>query len=328
MLEVFRKNLFFTSILLLPYVFIVRIGMLISPVGFVIDESSQTFLTSLVYSHSGDPLTQNIIACLLIFAQGLIVNYIFNIDKISRESTQLSGVFYVLFVSLIANTSGLTPVLIANTFMLLGLLHILNTYKNVQAVSQIFNGGFMIAMASLFYIPYAIFIVFGIFALLQLRSFKLLEKLQFLVGVITPYFLIFTLKFWNDQPFIEIEFLSDIFFRWPDLSIEYSLIEYIAIGVVLIISAACIVFYNTIVSKKAVQAKKKIEILYWFMFFWFLSYLILNTQIEIHLISIAIPISLLLGILSSESKNKIFYELLHLALIIIVFVGQFKLINF
>ena len=297
------------------------------PKGYSVD-AVDTFLTAAAFDYVVNPLVQNIFAGLLIFIQALIINYIFNQHKLSRESSLFSGVFYVLFVSLIPGASGLTPVLIANTFMLIALMYILNTYKNIQATSQIFNAGFMIAVASFFYIPYAVFILFGIVALLQLRSFKLVEKLQFLTGVITPYFLIFTLKYWYNLPFIEVRFLGDIFFRLPEISMEQPLIEYIAIGVMLLAAMAGVAFYGTVVAKKAVQIKKKIEILYWFMVFCMTAYLIFNTELTEHLLSLAIPVSLLTGILSTESKNKIFFELMHLLLIIIVFAGQFKLINF
>lgn len=328
MLEIFRKNIFINSLLLLPYIFLVRIGTLLMPQTYGADEISGTYIHAYIFNNLESPLMMNIIAGILIFIQALIINHIFLNQKISRESTLFPGVFYVLFVSLIADTSGLTPILIANTFMLLALNNTLNTYKNIRATPQIFNAGFMIAMASVFYIPYFIFILFGILSLLQLRSFKIREKLQFIIGVFTPYFLIFTLRYWYDLPFIEMGFLNDIFFRWPEISMDQPLIEYIAIAIVLIIALSCFVFYGNIVAKKAIQSKKKIEILYWYMIFSLIAYLVFNTKLEEHILSLAIPISLLLGILSSESKNKIFFELVHFLLIVIIFISQFHLISF
>lgn len=328
MLEIFRKNIFINSLLLLPYIFLIRIGTLLMPQSYGTDEISGTYIHDYIFNNLENPLMMNIIAGILIFIQALIINHIFLNQKISRESTLFPGVFYVLFVSLIADTSGLTPILIANTFMLLALNNTLNTYKNIRAIPQIFNAGFMIAMASVFYIPYFIFILFGILSLLQLRSFKIREKLQFLIGAFTPYFLIFTLRYWYDLPFIGIEFLNDMFFRWPEISMDQPLIEYIAITLILILALSCFVFYGNIVAKKAIQSKKKIEILYWYMIFSLIAYLVFNTKLEEHILSLAIPISLLLGILSSESKNKIFFELLHFMLIVIIFISQFHLISF
>lgn len=328
MLEIFRKNLFINSLLLLPYVLVIRMGTFFSTQKYIVDEASNTYFISHVYSYADTGLLQSIIASLIIFIQTLIVNYIFINQKLSKEATQFAGVFYVLFVSLIEESSGLTPILMANTFMLLALLSALKTYKNINATGSIFNCGFMIAMASLFYVPYFIYTVFGLITLLLLRSFNFKEKVQYIIGIITPYFLIFSIKYWYDIAFFEITFFNTIFFRWPEISREQPIIEYLAIGIILMMVVATIVFYGTLVAKKAIQAKKKIDILYWFILFCIVSYLIFNTKIQEHILSLSIPLSLLIAILASESKNKLFYELLHLMLIIIVFMSQFNLLNF
>ena len=322
MLEIFRKNVLINSLLLLPYVFLVRIGTFLLPQKYTLDQSNATFINSFVYNHIDNLFIQNIIASILVFLQALLVNYIFINQKISRDSTQFAGVFYVPFVSLIANTSGLTAILMANTFLLLALHNLLNTYKNINPTAQIFNSGFMIATASLFYVPYFAYFLFGIIAILQLRSFNILEKLQYFIGFITPYFLIFSIKYWFNIPFIEIQFFDKIFFRWPDITTGQQIIGYTAIGVILLVMVISILVYGTIVAKKAVQIKKKIEILYWLILFSIVAYSIFNTQIQEHILSLAVPLSFLVGILSSESKNKIVFELFHLILIIIVVIGS------
>lgn len=328
MLELFRRNIFINSLLLLPYIFFVRIGTLLMPQSYNTEFIQGSIVYSAVYVYLDNPLVQNIIAGFLIFIQALIVNYIFLNQKISRESTQFAGVFYVLFVSLIADSAGLTPILIANTFLLAGLLNILNSYKNTNATAQIFNAGFLIAIAALIYIPYTVFVLFGIVSLLQLRSFKLIEKIQFLVGIITPAFLIFTVKYWFDQPFIEAAFLKDIFFRWPEISLDQRIIEYVAIGIIVFIALIWVLLMGYIEDKKNIHARKKIRIIYVFMVFCLFAYLVFNTRLEEHILSLAIPNALLTGIIASESKNKLFFELLHFVLIIMIFIGQFNLIPF
>jgi hypothetical protein len=226
------------------------------------------------------------------------------------------------------DNNALLPVLVANTFMLLALKNILDTLKNNQATSYIFTSGFMIGVASLFYSPYFTFIVFGVISLLQLRSFKILEKLQFFIGIFIPYYFLFAYRYWNDIPFVELNFIKNIFFRWPALNVNSLLILYVS-AIVLIISVVfSIVNYGNITSKKAVQTQKKIDIIYWFMLFCLLSFLIFSTENTSHLITLAIPLAILTSIAASESKNRIFYELLHIFLIALIFIGQFKLINF
>lgn len=271
---------------------------------------------------------QNIMASILIFVQVLLINYIFIKHRLSREITLFAGLFYVLFVSVIAENCYLSNILIANTFIILAFKNILETYKVPQATAQIFNTGLMIGVASLFYSPYFAYLIFGVIALLQLRSFKILEKFQFFIGAGIPYFLLFTYRYWNDIPFVDIDFIRDIFFRWPSISSEELLIFYFAVLILLSGVIVSIFNYGTFTAKKTIQTQKKIDLVYWMLIFSLISFLIFSSERANHLISLAFPLALLIGISVSDTKNRIFYELLHIVLLSMVFISHFKLINF
>lgn len=327
MLEIFRKNLFINSVLLLPYIIIVRLGTLINPIGYTLKEESNV-LQKIVFYNITDPLVQNIIACILIFVQALLINYIFIKHRLSREITLFAGLFYVLFVSIIAENAFLSTILVANTFLILAFKNVLETYKVPQAAAHIFNTGFMIGVASLYYSPYFAYLIFGIFALLQLRSFKLLEKMQFFIGVGVPYFLLFAYRYWIDVPFVDVDFLKEIFFRWPSISSDELIVFYVAVFLLLAGVVVSIMNYGNFTAKKTIQTQKKIDLVYWLLIFSLISFLIFSSVRATHLLSLAFPLALLIGISVSDTKNRMFYELLHLVLLCLVFISQFKLINF
>lgn len=313
---------------MLFYIFVIRVGTVLNPKPFLIKEEESNILQKLLYTNISDPLVQNIIACILIYFHVLLLNYIFSKNKLARETTMFSGVFYTLFVSLVADNNALLPVLVGNTFILMALKNIFDTLKNTQATSQIFTSGFMIGVASLFYSPYFAFIIFGVISLLQFRSFKILEKLQFFIGIFIPYYFLFAYRYWNDIPFVELNFVKTIFFRWPAINVNSLLILYVSALVLLLTVIFTVINYGNITSKKAVQTQKKIDVTYWFMMFCLISFLIFSTEHTSHLVTLSTPLALLVSIGASESKNKIFYEVFHIFLIAIIFIGQFKLINF
>lgn len=327
MLEIFRRNLFINSVLLLPYIFIVRANTLINPVGFELNTNSN-FLQKLIFNNIVNPLAQNIFANLLIFVQALLINYIFIKHKLSREITLFAGLFYILFVSLIADNLLLSNVLIANTFIILAFKNLLETYNNSQSTAFIFNTGFMIGLASLYYSPYFAFIFFGVIALLLLRSFKFIEKIQFFIGVVVPYFLLFTYRYWNDIPFIELNFISEVFFRWPTIQTSGLVVFYVSVGMLLFGIVMGLFNYGNFTAKKSIQTQKKIDIVYWILLFCLISFLVFSSEQETHLMTLAFPLCLLIGISVSDTKNRIFYELLHIILLSLIFISQFKLINF
>lgn len=325
--EVFRKNLFLSNLLLLPYTFLVRIHTMINPVPHTKGEDSG-LLTELLLNAVTDPLTQNIIANVLIFIQALLINHIFAKNHFSKDSTLFAGVLYVLFCSLMADNNLLTPALLGATFIILALMYLLSTYKVPHATASIFNTGFMLAVASQFYIPYFSYILFGVVGMLILRSFKVLEKLQYIIGFFIPYFLVFTYKYWNDIPFAELDFLRKIFFRIPSISADQLIIFYVTFGVLMANILVSGLSYGAMGSKKSIQVQKKVDIIYWALLFSLVSFLVFRTVGVTHLITLSIPLSIITGTLVSESRNTLFNELMHIVLVALIQVAGFKLIGF
>ncbi|MBK9737290.1 MAG: hypothetical protein IPO92_21000 [Saprospiraceae bacterium] len=325
MLEIFRRNLFINNVLLLPYIFILRFDTLIKPIPYIVNKSENILIISLL-KHLSGPLWQNIFSNILIFFQVLLINHLFIKHRISREITLFSGIVYILLLGLVTTNSLLLPILIANTFVILALNCILDTYKLPDASANIFNSGFYIGFASVIYTPYFALILFGIIALLLLRSFKLQEKVQFIVGLSIPYIFLFTYKYWFDIKFIEFDFIRDIFFRIPIIHMDGYIVFYISIFVLFALVLVSLLSYGFFTSKKSIQVQKKIDIFYWLMLFCLISFLVFKTNDSQHLASLAFPVSIFIGILISDSKHKIFYELIHIMLIALIFITHFELI--
>jgi Family of unknown function (DUF6427) len=311
----------------LPYIFILRLNTLLNPIDYQ-THKAESILMDMLYKTIPNPLMQNIIANLLIFIQVLLINQIFIKNRISKEITLFAGLLYILFISIISENNLLSPILIANTFIILAVANLLNTYKLPNATVHIFNTGFFIGVASAIYTPYFTFILFGIIALLLLRSFRILEKLQFFIGLSLPYFFLFTYKYWFNIKFADLDFVKEIFFRLPTLSGDNLLVFYISVAFLFLCIGFAILNYPSFTSKKSIQSQKKIDIIYWFMFFTLISFFIFKTSGSLHLISLVLPLSLLMGIYLSDSKRIIFNELVHIFIVALIFITQFKLINF
>jgi hypothetical protein len=103
---------------------------------------------------------------------------------------------------------------------------------------------------------------------------------------------------------------------------------FVSLGIITLILFYCIIGYTTTISKKAVITQKKIDMIYWCLLFCGLSLLVFSTTDYYHILSIAVPLSLLLGVLISENTSRISQELLHFAMVVIIMIAQFKLITF
>ena len=115
MIGIFKNNLFFNSLLLLPYVIVLRIHSLIYPITYVALETD-TVPTKLIFGFIESGLTQNILATLIVYFQVLYINRLVIKHRMANQITLLPGLIYAILVSLVPEYSLLSPFLIANTF--------------------------------------------------------------------------------------------------------------------------------------------------------------------------------------------------------------------
>jgi hypothetical protein len=267
------------------------------------------------------------VANVLIFIHVILINQLFINSRLSREMTLLAGLLYVIFNSVIAEGIMLSPILMANTFVLLAVIDLMKTYKTPNPSAYIFNAGFFLSLASLFYTPYIVLFLFGVFSILLLRSFQVYEKLQYTAGYIVPYFFLFTFKYWEDLKFVELSFFKEIFFRMPDYKFIGFELWYLSFGFFVLCILFALLNYSKLTGKKSIQVQKRLDILYWYIVFCVVSFLVFSTDGILHLLSLSLPLSILIGIWVSDSKSRITHELLHILIVAFIFIAQFKLIT-
>lgn len=315
MLALFRQNLFINSILLLPYTILVRIHSLIYPQAYVSSDSDGWFNCSTFSWMIAMPRTQAVLAILIIFLQAVSLNYILNRNRLSLRPNLFPGVFYILFVSIAREYLSLNPILLGNVFIIIVLVNLFKTYRIAQCSGAIFNIGFFIAMASSFYFPYLLYLIPCFIGLLMLRSFRLKERFQYFIGALTFMYLLFALFFY--------------FGLTPDFYLDYmksnvslptvtssGLQIYLPIALFSISIVAVVFKYYFLRKKKSIQSQKKIDILYWLMISSPLMIIFWNRLDVFSLLVLAIPLSILIGILVFRIKNQLLSEIIHLAILV------------
>jgi len=323
MLQLFRQNLFLNSILLLPYTCLVRIYSLINPRSYQSSEIEGVFNHSIFTALADLPLLQSILAIVLLFIQGVCINYLSNANRLQNRASLFPGLIYILLMSLHRDFLFLTPILLANTFLIIGLLSIMKTYRVSTCSDAIFNTSFFIGMASSFYLPYFLFLIPGFVGLVILRSFNLRERILYVAGAIVYYYLFFSVLFFfsTSKTYFLPYFKANL--PIPNFS-SFGIIEYSLIALTVILAILSIVNYYNLRKKKSIQVQKKIDIFYWFLFtspivifFWHL------VSIQ-SLIVFIIPLSLFFAMILYNMRNKGLAELIHLVFLATLFFIHFQ----
>ena len=116
-------------------------------------EHSMPFYELLVYLTGDHPSVFNFIALLFVIFEAFLVNRITVGQEILNTATYMPGVMYGVFMSCCPQMTTLHPVLCANLFILLALRRLFNTHRKETAFSEVFDAGFFISIATLFYVP-------------------------------------------------------------------------------------------------------------------------------------------------------------------------------
>ena len=198
MLSLFRTNQFVFNLFLLFYALVVRYIIFIAPPAW--EKTTGGVLSHWLIEWVGhEGFLPGLVATLLLFFQGILINVIVTRQRMADEVTLFPGLFFILLSSVFPEFLSLNPILIANTFYLLAINELFQAYQKYAASNHIYNTGFWIAFASLFYFSYVYLLVLAFIGLSILRAFKFRERLVLLVGIFTPFFLLGTYSFITDQ---------------------------------------------------------------------------------------------------------------------------------
>lgn len=321
MLTIFKTNQPLANILLLFYLIVVRASTFIHPMTVV--PKSQGVLTQWLYTEfSPTTLTGQVFAFFLVFTQAVIINLTVSRFRVGTEVSLLPGLFYCLVTSLFPEMMVVSPVLIANTFVILAMTNLFDVYKNNAIASRVFDAGFWLGLACVFYFPYLILVLWGIIGLGILRGIRPKEILMLLIGIFIPFFLSSVYFFWNDSLNILFKHFSE------DLSfLNFSKIPhsntYIKLGVVLLFVAITVLGSGQFFIRRNIAVQKYISIIYWLLLLGGITVLIQKGADISHLLVTAVPLGVLLSMLFQRIGIAT-AEVLHMLLLGIALIFQFE----
>ena len=321
MLSLFRTNQFVANALLIFYVILLRFSSFLVPYEHT-PESYGILSDNLLALVPPESTLSHILAMVLIFIQALLINVIAARYRVARTVSLFPGLFYVLLCSCFPEFLYLSAPLLANTFLILALYELLAVYKKYYSNGHIYNVGLWVGLATLFYFSSITFLAAVFIGFVILRAFKLKEQMGMLLGFVTPFWLLGIYYYVQEKmPLFWTEtFGSNI--SMLDLP-GFDLMGYAQLGIFLFLTLVVILSYRTYTYKVSIQAQKYIDIFFWFLLFT-LGTIFLQKDIQAeHLILLAVPLSLLIGMSFLYMNNRA-AEALHFLLLAGTFLLQFK----
>jgi len=213
-----------------------------------------------------------------------------------NSRTYLPAFFYILIAGSFIPLQSFNPVIIGTVFIFLALNYIFSIYRVEYALNKLYVAGFFISIASLFWIPFAVFFLVIWISLAVLRPFIGREWIVSILGFLTPYLFVFVFYF-VVYDLAEITLLLENIIEGFLFVKEFHTINlayYLFYGFLsfIIINASYVLIINF--QKKKIRTRKYFVINWWvFLFCLLLFFFFKNVSFEISYL-ISIPVSFLL----------------------------------
>lgn len=252
--------------------------------------------------------------------QAALLNSLTNNYRMMRDPNLFPGLIWILLICMFPENLCNNSILLANLFFMLCIQELFKLYKNSNVATSIYNTGFYLAISSLFYPGFILFLFPVIIGVQILRSSKIKEFVMLLAGVITPVIILFTIYYWNDNlPVLKMrqfDLISfNMNFQWVANGLYKLIFEMLLVTIVLFM-------YSKVMFKQSIQNIKYVEILYFLILTGGAMMFFAEGRGPEQYLSIAIPLSVLGGmILFNISPNLA--ELIHFLMIFAVYFWQF-----
>jgi hypothetical protein len=241
------------------------------------------------------PFFAVILINILVLAAGVFLVSAFTIrHEIVERQNYVPAFLYLFFSGLLLSKDIAHPAVIANIFVLLSLNSLVDTYRQENTLSKLFNAALYCSLAFFFYLNYSILILLFFISLIMLRPFSWREWMISVMGFFAPLFIYACLGYLLNFDFMAL--FKDMvglftFFQKPLLS-EYFYPLFAAI-VILLLLTVLKHFSQGLGSK--IKTQKGMGIVYWFLLLSCIDFFSQNNDLYFPLAASVIPLSILFG---------------------------------
>jgi hypothetical protein len=308
-LRIYRNNQLFTSIAVMLYFLLFFLSDFLQVKEKIALSTNAGYLlkSSLEQSSNYPNIVFFLLAVLLIFW----INNFSNQYRLNKRPNFVNAITVVLCLYAFVDSGIPTAALLANIPILLAFQNIFKAYERKNSIIELYNAAFWVAIAALCYSPAIWYALFVLIASFQLRSFNIQEFFILLFGFLTPFFLLGTYLFLNDQllewwtnDFIQAFGNMRLGFDWTPINI----IPLSWIGILLLWS---LVNFSNLKQKTTIREQKYYNVLLSSLLISILSILGLKTISLGHWGLLLIPFSIFLSLNLQSLKNNRMAALIH-----------------
>lgn len=277
MVFLFKDRSDFNLIFLLLLSVAVHFHVWMQPPIIIANESDG--LLSYLLLHYIQPLPPLVLIVLfhtIILSQAIRLNILLSNFKMFQQISYIPAFTYIILTAMFPYWDVISAGLIANSLVIWILVKLLRLYEQSQPKTLEFNIGLIVAISIILHEPIAILIAVVLFALLIIRPFKLAEWLVLIMGILLPFYFIFTYVFLTGNINDFRQFLPKLDWKNPLVQPSFNIIlALIVMGFQLI---AGFFYWNKQQTRFIIQVRKYWGVLFLLLILTFFQPILFSVQ--------------------------------------------------
>jgi len=262
-------------------------------------------------------------AGIVVFIQALLVNYLVNYHNLLGKSTFLPGLMYITASSLFTPFLMLGAPLVCNFLVIWMLFKMFSFYKGDDVKSTSYDLGMIVAIGTLFYLPFIYLFLTIWIALIIFRPFNWREWVACIIGFATIFFFLAVSYYLGDA-------MPQFFAIWLPLAAKFQVvINFNYFNYLVLVPVICILvlgFFKLQQNffKSFVQTRKSLQLLTLVMLVAGFSFYIRPDFHLDHFLLCAVPVAIFFSYYFLYANRRWFYESLYILLLASIIYFQFN----
>ncbi len=191
---------------------------------------------------------------IIVLIQAIRLNMVLNDLRMFQQNNYTTAMAYVLLTGILTQWCSISAPLVANFLLIWIFIKLSRLYNHPSPKTLLFNTGLIVGLSVLCYHPTAILILVVLFALAVVRPFSLAEWLVLLMGVLVPYYFLFSWLFISDQTHSFSSFLPSLQINLPVTKLTSQLIVGLSVLAIMLLTG---LYYWQLSSKRMIIQIRK-----------------------------------------------------------------------
>jgi len=318
MINQFRNLNPVNLVLLVFFAFFMRMAIFIhlpEKLNFEFLEPYTRLFIRIPASGSFSPLANVITATVLVIIQAILFNVVVNRHGLLAKQSYLPALLYVTASGLFLQFLIISPPLICNFILIWMMDKFLKTGKSTSAMMMMFDIGMLIALGTLIYFPFIVFLLLLWLSLMLYRSFNWREWIAGFIGFLTIFFFLAVFYYWNDNLNQFMKIWAPLTNKFPSvLGINYN--DYLVLIPISVIMTLAALQLRENFFRSFISTRKAFQMLFFMFLITFVSFYTKHDFRIYHFLLSVPPGAVLLAYYFSNARKRWFYETLFALLVI------------